>query len=168
MANVSNPTKKSDEGQAFGGQGGQGAKSGQGNQGSSASVAAGTMERAQEAATYVADKAKSAASSAMHSAEGAASYVGQKAGDATAAVGGSLKSLGGTIRENTPKGMVGDASCAVADTLESAGRYLEDEGLSGISEDMTNMIRRNPIPALLIAVGVGFLLARAMSSSRSY
>ena len=167
MANVSNPTKKSDEGQGFGGQGGQSqaSKAAQSVQG----AAAGTMERAQEAATYVADKAKSAASSAMHSAEGAASYVGQKAGDATTAVGGSLKSLGSTIRENTPgKSMVSDASCAVADTLESAGRYLEDEGLSGISEDMTNMIRRNPIPALLIAVGVGFLMARAMSSSRSY
>lgn len=154
MANVSNPMKtKSEEGQGFPGQQ------------STAAVA----DRAKEAATYVGDKAKSAASSAMHSAEDAANYVGQKAGDATAAVGGSLKSLGSSLREHTPsESMVSGASCAVADSLESAGRYIEEEGLTGISEDITNMIRRNPIPALLIGVGVGFLMARAMTSSRNY
>jgi hypothetical protein len=154
MANVSNPMKtKSEEGQGFPGQ----------------QTAAAATDRAKEAATYVGDKAKSMASSAMHSAEDAAGYVGQKAGDATTAVGGSLKSLGSTIRESTPSdSMVSSASCAVADSLESAGRYIEEEGLSGISEDMTNMIRRNPIPALLIGVGVGFLIARAMTPSRTY
>jgi hypothetical protein len=154
MANVSNPMKtKSDEGQAFPGQ----------------QTATAAAERAKEAATYVGDKAKSAASSAMHSAEDAATYVGQKAGDATTAVGGSLKSLGSSLREHTPdESMVSGASCAVADSLESAGRYIEEEGLSGITEDVTNMIRRNPLPAQLIGVGVGFLLARAMTSSRSY
>ena len=29
---------------------------------------------------------------------------------------------------------------------------------------MTNMIRRNPIPAVLIGIGIGFLLARATRS----
>ena len=35
-----------------------------------------------------------------------------------------------------------------------------DQGFSGLAEDMTTMIRRNPIPALLIGFGLGFLLAR--------
>jgi len=125
-------------------------------------------DKAKDAASYVSDKSKTMASSAMHSAEDAAKYVGDRADDATTSVGGGLKSLGSTLRENSPKSsMMGDASCAVADSLESAGRYLEDEGLAGISEDMTAMIRRNPIPALLIAVGIGFLVARAMTPSRS-
>jgi hypothetical protein len=32
--------------------------------------------------------------------------------------------------------------------------------------DLTNLIKRNPIPSLLIGVGLGFLLAR-ITSSRS-
>jgi uncharacterized membrane-anchored protein YhcB (DUF1043 family) len=32
-----------------------------------------------------------------------------------------------------------------------------------MAEDFTGMIRRNPIPALLIGVAVGFLIARATS-----
>ena len=36
--------------------------------------------------------------------------------------------------------------------------------LREIGDDLTNLIRRNPIPALLLGVGVGFLLARAIRS----
>jgi hypothetical protein len=32
--------------------------------------------------------------------------------------------------------------------------------------DLTNMIKNNPIPSILIGVGIGFLLAR-LTSSRS-
>jgi len=125
----------------------------------------GTVDRAKDAAAAVADKAKETASNVMHSAENAASYVGHRAEDATSAVGGGLKSLGSTIREHAPNsGMIGDASAGVAKTLESAGRYLQEEGLKGVADDVTNLIRRNPIPALLVAVGVGFLLARATTS----
>jgi hypothetical protein len=35
-----------------------------------------------------------------------------------------------------------------------------------MAEDVTNLIRRNPIPALLIGIGAGFLLARAMTPRR--
>jgi hypothetical protein len=31
-------------------------------------------------------------------------------------------------------------------------------------EDVTGLIRRNPIPALLLGLGVGFLIGRALSS----
>ena len=49
-------------------------------------------------------------------------------------------------------------------TLENTGKYLEEEGLSGIASDVTALIKRNPIPALFIGIGVGFLLARACTS----
>jgi hypothetical protein len=57
--------------------------------------------------------------------------------------------------------MAGEASTAVANTLENTGRHLQKEGLKGIADDVTNLIRRNPIPALLVGLGVGFLIARA-------
>lgn len=121
-----------------------------------------TAERPKDAGASLGDKEKDAAAAVAHTAEDAASYVGRKAEDTTAAVGCGLKSLGNTLRDNTPRsGMVGEASSAVANTLESTGRYLQEGGLKGIAEDVTNLIRRNPIPFLVFGVGVGFLIARA-------
>lgn len=121
--------------------------------------------QAKDVASSLGQTAKDAASAVMHSAEDAAAYVGHKAEDATTAMGDGLKSLSNTIRAHTPKdGVVGDASTAVANTLESTGRYLQEEGLKGMAEDVTGLVRRNPIPALLVAVGVGFLIARATTS----
>lgn len=48
--------------------------------------------------------------------------------------------------------------------MESTGEYLEEKGLSGMAGDVTDLIRRNPLPALLIAVGIGFLIARSFRS----
>jgi hypothetical protein len=59
--------------------------------------------------------------------------------------------------------MAGGASSAVADTVESSGRYLQEEGLKEMTEDVTNLIRRYPIPALLIGVAAGYLAGRAMT-----
>jgi hypothetical protein len=52
----------------------------------------------------------------------------------------------------------------VAETLESGGRYLKEEGLEGMAEDLTDLIRKNPIPAVLMGIGLGFLLARLTRS----
>jgi hypothetical protein len=105
------------------------------------------------------------ASSATQTASDMASNVGHRVEDATSTVGSGMRNLAGTLRENLPhEGMMGSASSAVADTLERGGRYLEEEGLSGLGEDLTSLIRRNPIPALLVGIGVGFLIARSMRS----
>jgi hypothetical protein len=95
--------------------------------------------------------------------QGAASFLEEKAEQAAEAVGAGMESLGQSIREHKPEGgVLGNAGEAVAKNLEAGGHYLEEKGLKGIGEDITNMIRRNPVPALLIGVGVGFLLARMM------
>jgi len=123
------------------------------------------MDKTKELASTVSDKTKETAASISHKAEDFASNVGQKAENATSAVGESMKSMAGTIRENTPQsGLLGSASSSVAETLESGGRYLQEEGLKGIGEDLTNLIRRNPIPALLVGIGVGFMIARSLRS----
>jgi len=122
-------------------------------------------QRVGEMASSMGHKAGDAASAVKEKAGEAATYLGKKAEDTTSGVGCGMKSLAGTIRDAAgSEGMLGAAGSAVADTLESGGRYLEHEGLSGMSKDVTNLVRRNPIPALLIAVGVGFLVARATSN----
>lgn len=117
-------------------------------------------EAAKDTTNKAGDMLKDAASTVGQKATEAGSYVAHKAEDATCAVGNEMKSWAGTIREKGPHdGMLGNASSAVANTLESCGNELE-HGLSGIGEDLTNTVRRHPVPSLLIGVGVGFLLAR--------
>jgi hypothetical protein len=111
----------------------------------------------------VAETAKEGASKAGEMIKDAGSFVGRKADDAARSVGGGMESLGSTIRDKGPhSGMLGSATSAVAGTLESSGHYLHEQGLGGMAEDVTNTIRRHPIPALLLAVGLGFLCARAL------
>jgi len=52
----------------------------------------------------------------------------------------------------------------VARNLESGGRYLEQEGVGGMAEDFTNLIRQHPIPAVLVGIGLGFLIAQLTRS----
>jgi hypothetical protein len=126
------------------------------------------VEKGKEAAGSVAEKAKEAAGSALDVARDAAKTVGRKAEDATHTVGKGIESLGGTVRSNLPhEGVIGAAASGVASGLENTGRYLEEEGLEGMGRDVTNMIRRNPIPAVLVGIGLGFLLAKLTTSSRS-
>jgi hypothetical protein len=126
---------------------------------------AAAMNQAKDAASGLADKAKDAAAGLADRAKGAASYAGQKAEDATSAVGGGMKSLAGQVRQNAPHdGMLGSAASGVASALDSTGSYISEHGISGMAEDFTGLVRRNPIPALLIGVAVGFLIARATSS----
>ena len=124
------------------------------------------MNQAKDAVSNLAGKAKDAASNLGDRAKDAASYASQKAEDATSAVGGSMKSLAGQVRQNAPHdGMLGSAASGVASALENTGSYLSEQGISGMAEDFTGLVRRNPIPALLIGVAVGFLIARATSRS---
>jgi hypothetical protein len=123
-------------------------------------------DKAKEMANEASSKAKDMASSVAQKVGDAATFVGQRAEDATSAMGSGMKSLGGAIREHTPyRGMFRGAGGAVADTLESGGRYLQQHGLSGMGGDITNLIRQNPIPAVLLGIGLGFLLARSTSRS---
>jgi len=128
-------------------------------------AAGNVADKAWDAAGNVMDKAKDTAGNVMDKAKDTAADLGKKAESATHAVGHGMKSLGGTLRENMPReGVIGAAASSVASGLESSGQYLERESLQGIADDVTNLIRRNPIPALFLAVGLGFILARATSS----
>jgi hypothetical protein len=123
------------------------------------------MDQAKDTARDLGDKARQTASTVADKARQAASSVGDRAESAVTGAGKGMENLAQTIRDRGPQeGMLGSATSAVAGTLESGGRYLEEQGLSGIADDVTNLIRRNPIPAMLIGVGLGFLLARMTRS----
>jgi hypothetical protein len=67
------------------------------------------------------------------------------------------------IRDKAPhEGAVGTAATSVANKLDAAGSYLQEKKVDHIVGDLTNTIRRYPIPALLIGLGIGYLLAGRM------
>jgi hypothetical protein len=55
----------------------------------------------------------------------------------------------------------------VTDTAAGAGTYLQDRGVQGLSEDLTGLIRRYPVPALLIGLGIGYVLGRSFGPGRT-
>jgi hypothetical protein len=123
-------------------------------------------DKAREGAQAVADRAKDTAHTMTDKARDAMSNIGEKAENATHSVGKGMESLAGTLREKLPQqGVLGSAGSSVARGLETSGRYLEEEGLKGMGHDLTNLIRNNPIPALLAGVALGFLLARVTTRS---
>jgi len=74
-----------------------------------------------------------------------------------------MEYLGNTLREHAPReGMLHNASQTLADSLASGGRYLQQHGIQNVGQELTNLIRRNPIPALLVGCGIGFLLSRVI------
>jgi ElaB/YqjD/DUF883 family membrane-anchored ribosome-binding protein len=97
--------------------------------------------------------------------EDMASTIGHKAEGAVDSIGSGMKSLAGTIRDKAPGGgVLGNAASGVAGTLESGGAYLQDHNLHGMAEDATSLIRRYPLQAILLGVGVGILVGRALRS----
>jgi len=127
-------------------------------------MASGT-QGAKDMAGNVADKARDMASQAADKARDVASSAGRKADQVADRVGSGMTSAADSLREHAPdKGMLHTAAGKVADTLESGGQYLKEEGLTGVADDLTNLIKRNPIPALLVGICLGVLIARATRS----
>ena len=104
---------------------------------------------------------EAAAETAKREAERLSSAAATQASHATTAVGEKIGSLADVIREKAPhEGAVGTAATAVAEKLDVAGSYLQQKSLEHIGGDLTALIRRHPVPSLLIGLGIGYLLGR--------
>lgn len=124
-------------------------------------MASTTTKDLREAAAEGTQKAQNVAQAGYDKAKEFAGQASEQAGRAAATVGQNLESLAGTIRGSAPSGgVLGSAASTVAGSLESSGRYLREEGIGGMAEDVTETIRRNPLTAVLVGIGFGFLLAR--------
>ncbi len=93
----------------------------------------------------------------------AAHEVGSKADQLVAQAGSDIQEIGNSLGRNLPhSGMLGSVSQSFAGAVQQSGEYLEDQKLSGMAKDVTCMIRRNPIPSVLISAGIGWFIARRM------
>lgn len=127
------------------------------------------VDRLRDASSQAVSQAEDALHSvgqmASNALPAAGQVIGQTADNLATAAGGRLKGLGETMARNTPKdGLLGTASQTVAQGLEKGGDYLSREGISGLAGDVTDLIRRNPVPAVLLGLGIGFLIGRLAGS----
>jgi len=99
----------------------------------------------------VVEKVKIAGSNAITAVE-------QRAGDAACNQSGGLKATARSIRGNGAQ--VGSLCCATstfAKTFSNSVNYLDNQSLEGVCSDISSLIGRNPIPALLMGVRLGLL-----------
>jgi len=139
--------------QEYGGQSGS-------NEGT-ASMTRNAGQETENAKQYVSQSATNAYNDAKAKAQELGTATAEKVSGATRVVGGKISSLAGTIRENVPQeGTMGSTAQAVANQLDNAGSYLQDKALENMTQDVSELIRRYPLPSLLIGVGIGYLLSR--------
>jgi len=65
------------------------------------------------------------------------------------------------FEQETISETVADFAQGAADRIASSADYLESRDVAQIAGDMGAIVRRNPVPALLIAATLGFLFGRA-------
>jgi uncharacterized protein YjbJ (UPF0337 family) len=85
-------------------------------------------------------------------------------GDTGGGIGSNLKSrvdeLGASVSNKAS-----EAAGAVANRVQSARSYFQDRDFDELTGDVTALVRRYPIQACLIGIGLGYLIARSIGSS---
>lgn len=120
-------------------------------------------DKVKEVVASVGELASHAVSAAGDIASQAACDAGNKVDQLAARAGTGIHEIGDCMGRSLPRsGMVGNASQSLAGAVQHSGEYLEDQKLSGMAKDVTCLIRRNPIPSVLISIGIGWFVARKM------
>ena len=80
----------------------------------------------------------------------------------------TLENTARTLRESTERvtNATSRAARSTADKLEGTASYLRQNELRDMAEDVMGVVRRYPGPTLAAAAVVGFLLGKALTSSR--
>lgn len=127
----------------------------------------GLVQRVSEKVQQATDQARSTnptevLDSAKQKAADATNAASEKANDAMTAAGSQMSTLAQTVREKAPvEGRAGEIASNAADALDRGGRYLQQADPQMIRSDLEQMIRQHPVEAMLVGLGVGYLLARA-------
>ena len=107
------------------------------------------------------EHAKETGKSMLAHAEHLADTVKDKANAAVVGVGEKVSGMAESLREHSPASLAPYTEKAAA-SLEQAGSYLKRGTIGGIVDDLSEIIRRHPVPAMLTGVALGFMLARKL------
>jgi uncharacterized protein YjbJ (UPF0337 family) len=90
------------------------------------------------------------------------SQIGETVHTAAHDVAARLTQTAGAVGATVQK-TAATAARAVADTAKGTGGYLQATGMNQITGDMAGLIRRYPVPAMLIGLGIGLLVGRSLA-----
>ncbi|MEP6989822.1 MAG: hypothetical protein ABJA80_02750 [bacterium] len=129
----------------------------------------------------IADRAKSAASTAGDKLADVSSTVRDKAGNLKTTIADALESGAERLRQQTAGGQLGAATAGAAGTamvqddtriaqtsnqiatgMQGAADWLRDADLDGLKSGIERQVKEHPARSLAVAVGVGYLLGKAL------
>ena len=91
-------------------------------------------------------------------ADAAAVKARQTAHEVDETLGAAAESIQAKIRKTGKD--AADVVSSMTDRVRSSAHYVNEQGFDGLMDDLGTLIKRYPIQAVLIGVGVGFFLAR--------
>ena len=133
--------------------------------GGTQNVGGNVADRARDMARGATETARDAATGVMDRARDVAGNVADKARDVAGNVADTARDwASGAVGAVADTDVVNKAGEYVSDAWESGSRYFQEHNFKDMADDVAGVIRRNPIPALLVGIGLGFVLARSMRS----
>jgi len=108
------------------------------------------------------ESVEGALSTGWESAQGAVSTAATAMADGLESAQGAISTAATAMADGleSAQGAISTAATAVAGGMESASSYLQEKKFEEMATDLTALIRRYPVPSLLVGVGLGYLLAR--------
>jgi hypothetical protein len=116
-----------------------------------------TFDHGKEATASLTDKGRDMASTLVDKAKDAASTVATKTQEVASTVAHRTSEVASQVGHRT-----GEAARTVVHKVEAGSQYLREQGVGGVVDDVTQTIRRHPLPALAIGFTFGFLLANVL------
>jgi len=120
-------------------------------EGATGGVASDLKKKVQDTVSNLTSQASSVASTAATKASETMSRVGEK-----------VSTMAGSLRDRVTEGPLGDAAGAVSSQWEAGREYLREHDLADLGQEVTRLVRRHPMPAILAVFGLGVLLGRAL------
>ena len=130
--------------------------SGQGGVGSVISTAQEKVGQATEQAGAVMDTAKEQVTKVTDQATTAADAGMDKAASGLDTIAGTLRERGGSMGG----GSMATIATTAADKMEAGAQVLREKDTEQLVSDLEALVRRKPVESLLVAAGIGFVLAK--------
>jgi ElaB/YqjD/DUF883 family membrane-anchored ribosome-binding protein len=117
-----------------------------------------------DATAKVGDKIADAASQVKERASEFGRSAAQKVDESRSGTAATLKSTADSLRSGAQSSgqAISDVANKTAGKIESTADYIRDHDFRGMLTDLEQVVRRNPTPALIGAIGLGFLLGAAL------
>jgi hypothetical protein len=103
-------------------------------------------------------------SSASDLGQAAADEIDSRRRAAAAGIKSAAKSLHEKADDLPGGTRVADVAHGAADKLNATGNYVRRRNFTGMAQDVRKVVKDNPVPALVGAAALGFLLAKVFSS----